>query len=158
MSIHPGATRSFDRQGYVLELGEVIVKHLGPNPTDEEMLRFAEQWIDLVAEGQFEAAYRFTAQDPYYAWTPALIRLVIEGNGLPTPDPTGIVCRVTPRSSTPGTPFYRCVTRYENADPPWYEILHDLPLNGEWSDLSVTFRVSPSPDGCVVTLEEIHIF
>ena len=132
--------------------------HLGPDPTDAEMLQVAETWIDLVADGKFEEAFHCTAHDPYYQWTPDLIRLVIEGYGLPTPHPSGIRFHVTPRAATPGAPFYRRVTRYADATPPFAEILHDLPLNGEWSDLSVTFRVERSHDGSVVTLEEIHVF
>lgn len=40
--------------------------HLSTNPTDDEMLDFVEQWIDLLAQEQFETAFRSTAHDPYY--------------------------------------------------------------------------------------------
>jgi hypothetical protein len=44
--------------------------HLSRNPTDEEILTFVEQWIDDLANGDYESAYIRTEHDPYYQRTP----------------------------------------------------------------------------------------
>jgi hypothetical protein len=132
--------------------------HLGASPTDEQILAFVEAWIDELARGDYQAAYARTAHDSYYAWTPKLIREVIEGYGLPEPRPTGKVFRVTERHLAKGKCYHRLVDRENVPASVLAEVWYDLPLNGEWSDLTATFRVERCESGCVVTLQEIHVF
>jgi hypothetical protein len=125
---------------------------------DDGILRAVEAWIDDLARGDYDTAFARTRHDPYYQWTPDLIRRVIAGYGLLERHPSGAVFMVTPRGSAAGHPHYRCVER--DARPPGAlaVVLHDLPLNGEWSDLTVTFRVEPKDDTFELVLEEIHVF
>jgi hypothetical protein len=132
--------------------------HLSASPTDEQIVAFVEAWIDDLARGDYRAAYSRTAHDPYYAWTPDLIRAVIEGYGLPEPRRDGKIFQVTERRSAKGTCHYRTVDRENIPSSVIADVWHDLPLNGEWSDLTATFRIERGESGCVVTLQEIHVF
>jgi hypothetical protein len=85
--------------------------HLRDNPTDEEILAFVDGWIDDLTRGDYSAAYARTAHDPYYDWSPALIRSVIEGYGLPEPHPSGTTFSVTPRHLARGGTPERSVRR-----------------------------------------------
>jgi hypothetical protein len=52
------------------------------------------------------------------------------------------------------------VDRYERGAPSGAvaEVWFDLPLNGEWSDLTATFGVHRAGDDLVLCLQEIHVF
>jgi len=128
--------------------------------TDEEILTLVRQWVELLAHGNYEAAYDITGHEPYYQWTPELIRQVIEGYGLPEPHPAGPF-RITSLASAKGGPEPRhCVERFETArdDGRIGHVLFDLPLNGEWSDMTATFGVYRYEDSVVLSLNEIHVF
>lgn len=111
------------------------------NPSDEDILHFVEAWIDDLAGGDYEAAFRRTEHDPYYQWTPDLIRLVVQGYGSSEPYPCGTVFNVTPRARALGGPPQRTVDRSVVRPHSLAEVLYDLPLNGKWSDLTATLRV-----------------
>jgi hypothetical protein len=132
--------------------------HLGAHPSDDEILRFVESWIDDLARRDYQAAFDKTAHDPYYQWTPDLMRMVIEGYGLPEPRRDRRVFHVTDRQTATGKPPQRIVDREDPRPPSFAEVWYDLPLNGEWSDLTATFRVERHGQDSVVTLEQIHVF
>jgi hypothetical protein len=132
--------------------------HLNQNPSDEEILRFVEAWIDDLVRGDYMAAFRRTAHGSYHQWTPDLIWAVIQGYGLPDPHHSGQVFIVTPRALALGGPPQRIVERDVVRPPVWAEVWHDLPINGQWSDLTATFRVEPRDGSSVVILQEIHVF
>ena len=129
----------------------------GP-PTDDEILAVVETWIDDLGREDYVSAYSRTEHDPYYAWTPNLIRTVIEGYGHTEPHPSGEVFKVTDRKSAAGKPFHREVERTEISDSSLAEVRYDLPLNGEWSDLTATFRIQMLDASPIIILEEIHVF
>jgi hypothetical protein len=112
---------------------------LAADPGDEDVLRLVETWIDALARGDFAGAYAMTEHDPYYAWTPDLIRDVIAGYGLPTPHPSGEAFAVTPRARAEGTPADRAVDPEARRPGALAEVRYSLPLNDEWSDLTATF-------------------
>ena len=132
--------------------------HFRQNPSDEEILRFVERWIDDLAKDDYHAAYARTEHDPYFAWTPDLIRTVIQCYGSLEPRRDGGVFTVTARESALGGPPQRIVDRECVCPPAFAEVWYDLPLNGEWSDLTATFRVEPGDGGSTVVLQEIHVF
>ena len=131
---------------------------LSPESSDKEILDFVEAWIDDLARGDYEAAYRRTEHDPYYQWTPELIQSVIQGYGSPTPRPGRPVYYVTARSSALGGPPQRIVDRDTERPNVLAGVWYDLPLNGEWSDLTATFSVERRDGGAVAVLQEIHVF
>jgi hypothetical protein len=126
--------------------------------SDEEILSAAEAWIDDLARGDYAAAFARTSHDPYYRWTPELIESVINGYGLPEPHRSGKKFIVTPRSDAKGRPRNREVDREVARDLTVAEVWYDLPLNGEWSDLTATFRVERDDLHLSLVLEEIHVF
>jgi hypothetical protein len=127
------------------------------SPEDEEVLAFVDRWIDELASDNYEAAYASSEHDPYYQWTPALMRVVVEGYGLPEPHRSGVRFRVTPRQSACGNRGeYRIDWSGQGRMLGW--VYSSLPLNGEWSDLTVSFRIETRELGAVAILEEIHVF
>jgi hypothetical protein len=38
-----------------------------------------------------------------------------------------------------------------------YHFEYDIPLNGEWSDLTAIFRILKTPKGYVVFLNDLHV-
>lgn len=80
--------------------------------SDEDLLIATRKWIETLAAEQYEKAYEMTAHDPYYKWTPELIRQVIEGYGLPEPHPRGPF-RVTVPSQARGQCHECDVERYD---------------------------------------------
>lgn len=130
---------------------------LTTDSTDSDIFTFMERWIEMLASGKFGEAYEMVSHDPYYKWTPELIQKTIEGYGLPEAHPAGLF-KITAPGSAKGKPS-REVSRTEGVPPGAFAtVMHDLPLNGEWSDLAVTFRFEPADEGAKAILEEIHVF
>ena len=117
-----------------------------------------EDWVDDLEREDYGAAFSRTGHDSYYRWTPDLMRAVVAGYGLPEPHPSGVVFRVTSRVTAAGKPHHREVDRHNVPPTAIAEVWYDLPLNGEWSDLTATFRVEARADGEELLLEEIHVF
>lgn len=128
------------------------------SPSDDEILTCVDEWVDDLQKQDYQAAYARTEHDPYYAWTPELIRAVIQGYGLPEPRRDGKIFLVSDRKKARGTKGRREVDREDVRPPAIAEVWYDLPLNGEWSDLTATFRVERRNNGCVLVLQEIHVF
>jgi hypothetical protein len=136
------------------------IARLPVSATDQEILGAVRDWAHALAAQDYERAYGMTAHDGYHAWSASLIRAVIEGYGLAEAHPAGPF-RVTPLEDAKGGPRPRHeVHRHERAAPDGIvaEVWFDLPLNGEWSDLTATFAVHPVGDDLVLCLNEIHVF
>jgi hypothetical protein len=127
-------------------------------PTDDELFSRVEAWIDRLAQGDFEAAFAYTEHDAYYAWTPALLREVIQGYGLPGRNKGQRSYEVTPRLAATGGPRTREVDREAKPAHAIAIVRYNLPLNGAWSDLTSTFRVERRGEESVMVLEEVHVF
>lgn len=81
------------------------------------------------------------------------MKTVISNYGSPEPREDGKTFRVTPLVMAVGE------SRYEID---WYdtnrgEVFFDLPLNGEWSDLSAILDFKVSDDVLVFQLNDIHV-
>jgi hypothetical protein len=130
--------------------------------SDTDLFAVVKQWAEVLAAEQYEQAYGMTAHIPYYRWTPDLIRQVIEGYGLPEPHPRGPF-RVTPSAQASGDRYELVAERYEEPIPSGAigaigEIRFNLPLNGEWSDLTARLTIHPVEQHLVLCLDEIHVF
>ena len=130
---------------------------LSVNSTDEEILSHIEEWVSALAEEDYESAYKRTKHDPYYEWTPELIKNVINGYGLPEPHPSGETFKVTPIKEAKGETPRQEVDRGPYDGDRFGYVYYDLPLNGEWSDLTASFRLEKQDKDLVITLEEIHV-
>lgn len=127
-------------------------------------------WMELLTEEKYEEAYNLTFHHPYYGWTSELIKSVINGYGM-LYEPFDEIFKVTPPAAAKFetdrqtvrkeiTFFSLPLTDLAN-NPAMQRIGHvffDLPLNGIWSDLSVTFTILQGPGFAALELNEIHVF
>ncbi|WP_152912503.1 hypothetical protein [Candidatus Rhodobacter oscarellae] len=128
--------------------------------SNEELLDGVRKWVDLLSENRFSEAYNLTAHDSYYAWTPELIQSVVAGYGMPH-EPGDHVYGISKISQTEGGPSPRWeVDRWQDAEPSSRIgfVSFDLPLDGEWSDLTATFEVMQVKEQFVLVLQDIHVF
>lgn len=131
---------------------------LNLNPSDDEILAIVDAWVDDLTRGDYQNAYDRTEHDPYYQWTPELMRDVIQGYGFPEPCRDGTLFHVTDVATAKGRRGRREVDRGVFPPGAFAEVWYDLPLNGEWSDLTATFRVERRGDNSALVLQEIHVF
>jgi hypothetical protein len=89
-----------------------------------------------------------------------LMREVVAGYGLV--GAVGSNHRVTERASARGIPEREVVwvrpSRSSGNGAVMAEVAHALPLDGQWSDLAVTFEVCVAGGPAFLVLEEIHVF
>lgn len=127
------------------------------------------KWIELLEQEKYIEAYELTLHDVYYQWSPASIESVINGYGLPY-ESANEKYKVTPTVTATGehnlNPYkeihffndpLKHVQRLPNMQAIGY-ICYDLPINGEWSDLSATFTIYKSSGFFILELNEIHVF
>lgn len=99
-------------------------------------------WIELLAEEEYDEAYQLTLHDPYYAWSPPIIKSVINGYGL-----SDEMLEEKYRVTTPGTAIinsnihpYKDIVFYDDSIKKPHslhnmtiigDVCYDLPINGE---------------------------
>ena len=128
--------------------------------SDDQILDAVRDWVNALSQENYDRAFVLTAHETYYQWTPALLRKTIEGYGLPEPHPKGPF-KVSPIETAAGHINPRhVVERFSETteNSPIGEIWFDLPLNGNWSDLTATFTIHRWNDGLVIALSEVHVF
>ncbi|MEO6458636.1 MAG: hypothetical protein ABIO92_10270, partial [Chloroflexia bacterium] len=102
-----------------------------------------------------------------HPWTPDILETVIRNYGSIEPTSDGETFKVTPlqQAQAPSNllPTHD-VNRYgedeiDTSDGTALvgDVWYDLPLNGEWSDLTATFRLYQIEDGLVMALEDVHV-
>lgn len=134
------------------------MKTLPPDATDDDLLAAAREWVSLLVDQDYEAATAFIYQpNPHasFAWTPDRIQTLINNYGSTQPMLDGRKFVVTPladarEGSTPTHEVHR-VGATEG------DIWFDLPLNGQWSDLTALFNFIPHEGHIVLQLEDIHV-
>lgn len=126
---------------------------LPENASDAEILNAVRAWAALLAAEEYAAAFALVECRPH--WTPELLRTVIRNYGFVEPMGDGSTYRVTPLESASGgpTPLHE-VDRSDGRISVWF----DLPLNGEWSDLTATFDLEPRDGKLALVLDHIHVF
>lgn len=126
---------------------------------------FVIGWVNELADKNFEKAYEAVLHDEYYGWSPTLIESVINGYGLEYEQGN---------EKFEVTKTFHALGEGNRFDVMWYdpetvtdfieeqrrlaEIWYQLPLNNEWSDLTVTFDIIMYPEGLYLMLKEIHVF
>jgi hypothetical protein len=134
---------------------------LSINVADEEILNLVRQWCSFLAEEQYQKAYDLCSHPPDEHWSSTLIETVISNYGSVEPRRDGKRFKVTSLETATGNliPTHE-VDRFENptrADDVIGIIWFDLPLNGEWSDLTATFDIKKLGDNLVLVLDDIHV-
>jgi hypothetical protein len=102
--------------------------------TDEQILRLAEEWVELLGKDQYEDAFDLIpASAP---WTPALLKATIERRGSAGPADAAGGLRGTSPLTVLRAAYARRVRRW--GDPSVMKSLghveYDLPLAGQWPE------------------------
>ncbi|HWB27066.1 MAG TPA: hypothetical protein VG738_16400 [Chitinophagaceae bacterium] len=124
-----------------------------------------EYWLDLLRREDYAEAYNLTMHDPYYEWTPALIESYINGYGLPYEEGE-TVYKVTDwrtahtDNNRPAMDIF-LFDAHRISGNGEYKVIgyvqYDIPLNGERSDLTVTFSIMQAEDYIRLELNDIHV-
>ncbi len=125
----------------------------------KEFTAFIQAWFDLIANGQAAQACAALDKPNSYGirWTPEKIFEVLSDNFGPgtvfaSKHPDGPV--ITSASSTKGKASVDVV---QFKDGSGYSVEHDVPLNGEWSDLTAQFEFFGSSPEFEVILHDLHV-
>jgi hypothetical protein len=125
--------------------------------TDAEIRDAIRQWIDLLAADRYEDAHEMLFRFPDDEWTPDTMRTVVRHYGFIEPRPDGQTFRVTARAEA-----VQKRRRGPAEDVEWWEdgggVAHfDLPLNGEWSDVTAIIDIVKQGKERVLHLDDIHV-
>lgn len=125
-------------------------------------------WIELLANGRYDEAYQLTLHDPYYQWSASNIKDIINGYGLPdeqleekykvtSPESAIINGNINPNKDIDFFDYtIRKIDERHDMTIIGY-VIYDLPINGEWSDLSATFKILQTDNFLMLELNEIHV-
>ena len=131
------------------------------NSTDEQILDVVRAWVELLAQERHEEAFQMLRYQSSELWSPELIKNVITNYGFIEPCADGAMFKVTSLKDNPGgKPFYEVY--WYGADPNRpAEYLgmaaFNLPLNGEWSDVTAMFDIVEEDGQLVLELDDIHV-
>lgn len=117
-----------------------------PIPADA-FAAFARRWFAALAEHcDAEAvAMHDEPNSSGIAWTPESIRAVIAHYG---------AREVTSPDTASGEPHSSLVVLTDGSGFSYY---HDVPLDGEWSDLTAQFEFLRRESGLAVVLHDLHV-
>lgn len=130
--------------------------------TEADIIDFATRWSKLMAAGDMQAACDLLDEPNGGGdwWTPKMLRECVEVEHF---GPGTIFSRLHPEGvvySDPEMVQRTCPSRQHQVCPfgkDGYCLDWELPLNGEWSDLTAQFRFSRSPEGFRVCIYDIHV-
>jgi hypothetical protein len=125
----------------------------------QTLVAFVRHWLRLLAAGRWEEACGMIDEPNCYAitWTPERIQQVVEDSFGPgcrfrSRHPEGIRWSDPDELGDGGHPEI-----YPQDDGSGYAFDHDIPLNGEWSDLTAQFEFHHRPQGYAVVLHDLHV-
>ena len=113
----------------------------------------------LLADGQVESACALIDEPNKYGivWTPTLIEDLINS----TFSPASRFYQSHPEGPIITNRFQlneqKDIEVIELEDGSGYLFDYDLPLNGEWSDLTAQFEFHKKPNGYAVVLHDLHV-
>ena len=133
--------------------------------TRKEIESIILRWIDFLASDNYIEAYNLTSHDPYYGWSPDLLKNIIQEYGSPS-EGEGIRCKVSDwRTALPvSSSRYRDINVFEepiiqegSSTVVLGEVHYDLPIDTQWSDLTATFKIRQDRDKVTLELNDIHV-
>lgn len=123
------------------------------------ILSFVRNWVKLVADGRVGDACKQIDEPNCYGivWTPTLINDLINS----TFDTNSRFRISHPDGPVVTNPFQLIEQRdlevQELENGSGYLFDYDLPLNGEWSDLTAQFEFHKRSGGYAVVLHDLHV-
>lgn len=141
-------------------MSDAIITLLPENAPDDEILSAVRSWVELLAADNFEAGYAMLQHYPNEPWAPDFLRMWISNYGWHDPMKDGSTFRVTSwKTATGREKHYQDVVRYDSpaADHSLGDVHFDLPLNGEWSDLTAIFSFFNHAGFLVLQLDDVHV-
>jgi hypothetical protein len=126
---------------------------------EQALIAFVRHWLKLLAAGRWQEVCGLIDEPNCYGinWTPERIQQVAE-------DTFGPGCRF--RSRHPEGLRWTDPDELDDGGHPeiypydggsGYALEHDVPLNGEWSDLTAQFEFHRRPQGYAVVLHDLHV-
>jgi hypothetical protein len=142
------------------------MKLLRLQASDDEILALCREWVELVAAARLEEAIDLLYVPPTYdasqRWTADSLRTYIGNYGSWDPWEDGREWRITslltaamPAGAADWRPGAEIGHLTNEPRSGWVDL--DLPLNGEWSDLTAQFEFAPVEDGLGVSLYDLHV-
>lgn len=136
------------------------------NADDKTILNGVRQWIELLADERYDEAVRWLYCPAIGTrWTPSLLKSLVANYGFVEPRTDGKIYHVT---STAAVKTGRDENPYQDVE--WFpndsaQVSHgvmgmvhfDLPLNGEWSDVTATFLIHKVAGKLLLQLEDMHV-
>ena len=126
----------------------------------EPFTRFVHEWFRMLARGDWDRACDALDEPNCYdiTWTGESIRELIAdtfgpGTTFAAAHAEGPQVCVPEAVDVPAHPPHL----YELDDGSGYALDHDVPLNGEWSDLTAQFEFLRRPGGFAVILHDLHV-
>lgn len=128
-------------------------------PVDAQLFAFVRDWFGLVADGRGAEACALLDEPNSYGdrWTAERILALVDeifgpGSRFREPHPGGP--KITNSAETPGCPNVN-FGAFEDGSGFWVD--HDVPLNGEWSDLTAQFEFLWRGERLAVVLHDLHV-
>jgi hypothetical protein len=128
---------------------------------NEDVLQVVRTWIGFLSQDKHDEAFEMLSYAPEESWTPELIRTLIANYGSLEPLADGRTFRVTSLDSIPALPEGRS-RPYQDVEwrgnkgiEGWVHF--DLPLNGEFSDLTAIFKIVRVNERFALELHTIHV-
>lgn len=122
---------------------------------DKSIIPFVKDWFVMMSDGRSEEACRSLDEPNCYGtvWTPDLINELLldtfgENYGDLGPPHISDPNDLRPVRFYPPEPF---------DDGSGYFFDHDVPINGEWSDLTAQFEFKKREKGFAVILHDLHV-
>lgn len=132
---------------------------ISPEAPAESIVAFVKGWMKLLAEGRVEEACALLDEPNGYGitWTPRLIQETVNS----TFSPESGFYETHPEGPIFTNPFeleeQLEIEVVEFDDKRGYAFDYDVPLNGEWSDLTAQFEFLRRSDGYSVVLHDLHV-
>jgi hypothetical protein len=142
------------------------MKVLPADATDDQVLTLCREWVELVATDRLDSALDLLWIPPDYDesqhWTAASLRTYIENYGSWQPMRDGSKWRMTSMKSARAPDDRQGFEPRANLvrlqrDRHAGAVNLDVPLNGQWSDLTAQFEFRPVAGGTAVSLYDLHV-
>lgn len=133
------------------------MKTLPADASDSDILSLIYEWMGLLMEERYEEAFHFFVNEEHnlWHWSPVILRMIIQGYGDIDDYQEGN--KVTPwEDASEPSRARKDINWYDNNRQRGY-IWLDLPLNGEWSDLTAILTLEVMNERLMIELESIEV-